>query len=91
MKEHDFEFSVILEPTDCEIQLGCLGALNASLVIRGKSAHSARPWMGENPIYKLNEVIDFVSKNEIKPVLLMVWNLKRFFPLHSFILEWLIM
>jgi succinyl-diaminopimelate desuccinylase len=68
MQEHDFEFSVILEPTDCEIQLGCLGALNASLFIRGKSAHSARPWMGENPIYKLDEVIDFVSKNEIKPV-----------------------
>ena len=42
--------AVMLEPTDNTIQAGCLGNLNAELVFRGESAHSARPWLGRNAI-----------------------------------------
>ena len=58
-KDFNLEFAIILEPTNGEVQLGCLGSVNADLQINGKSAHSARPWMGENPIFKLPEVINW--------------------------------
>ena len=41
---------VLHQTTDNTIQAGCLGNLNARLVFYGRSAHSARPWLGENAI-----------------------------------------
>ena len=51
------ELVVMLEPTDNTIQAGCLGNLNAQLVFHGKSAHSARPWLGENAIMRAVETL----------------------------------
>jgi succinyl-diaminopimelate desuccinylase len=48
----DAALSIVLEPTDLNLEMGCNGVLNATVVFRGKSAHSARPWLGENAVTK---------------------------------------
>ncbi|MGI9667593.1 MAG: succinyl-diaminopimelate desuccinylase [Acidimicrobiia bacterium] len=48
----DADLSVVMEPTDMNVEIGCNGVLNADIIFRGKSAHSARPWLGENAVTK---------------------------------------
>ncbi|MGH7458230.1 MAG: succinyl-diaminopimelate desuccinylase [Longimicrobiaceae bacterium] len=48
----EFEFGFILEPTDGNLHLGCLGLLHATVTVPGRRAHSARPWQGENALYR---------------------------------------
>jgi succinyl-diaminopimelate desuccinylase len=51
----DVEFSIVLEPTDLNLELGCNGAMNADIVFNGHAAHSARPWLGENAVTKAGD------------------------------------
>jgi succinyl-diaminopimelate desuccinylase len=43
-------FAVVLEPTGNTIHAGAVGTMNADVVVRGKLAHSARPWEGVNAV-----------------------------------------
>jgi succinyl-diaminopimelate desuccinylase len=44
------ELVVMMEPTACELHAGCLGNINATWTFRGRSGHSARPWLADNAI-----------------------------------------
>ena len=65
---HEAELAILLEPTDCTIQAGCLGNLNARITFHGVSGHSARPWSAENAIDKALEGLRPYAEIEPRPV-----------------------
>ena len=47
---HEATLAVVLEPTDLEIQAGCLGNVVARLTFHGRSGHAARPWLADSAL-----------------------------------------
>lgn len=51
------DFAVLGEPSNGNIEGGCNGTLRAEVRLRGRTAHSARAWMGHNAIHDAGEVL----------------------------------
>lgn len=62
------DLAFVLEPTNNVIQMGCVGGLHAKVQFLGKSAHSARPWEGENAIHKAGTFLTRLQNLERKEV-----------------------
>ncbi|MFL5346724.1 MAG: succinyl-diaminopimelate desuccinylase [Hyalangium sp.] len=62
-------FGIAMEPTDGVVQVGCVGTLHATLKFTGRSAHSARPWQGENAIHKAGPLLsELLARQRVEVV-----------------------
>ena len=55
------DLAIVMEPTDNAIEVGCLGNLNARIVVRGEAAHTGRPWLGRNAIHTAIDALEPIA------------------------------
>ncbi|MFH1520218.1 MAG: M20 family metallopeptidase [Candidatus Micrarchaeota archaeon] len=55
-------YSISLEPTDGKIMIGNKGSYAIEVSATGKSAHSSRPELGDNAIYKISQAALAIEK-----------------------------
>lgn len=56
--------TIVLEPTNREVQVGCVGSFHLDVTFHGKRAHAARPWQGTNALYLAAPFLTYLSARQ---------------------------
>jgi succinyl-diaminopimelate desuccinylase len=60
--------AIVMEPTANGLEVGCNGNLNAAVTVRGRAAHSARPWLGANAIHAAIDALGPIADLPVREV-----------------------
>ena len=61
--------ALVLEPTEGALEAGCVGTAQVEVTFRGRAAHAARPWLGENALTAAGRFLDALHSREPEEVL----------------------
>lgn len=62
------DLAVLLEPTFGLVEAGCQGTMRATVTVRGRRAHSARSWLGDNAIHGAGELLTRLADYKAREV-----------------------
>jgi succinyl-diaminopimelate desuccinylase len=62
------DLAVLGEPTNGTVEAGCQGTLRVEITTRGRRAHSARSWLGDNAVHAAAPVLDRLTGYQARQV-----------------------
>ena len=64
----DAQLAFLPEPTENALEVGCVGTAQVEITFKGKPAHSARPWLGENALTAAGRFLTCLHEREAEEV-----------------------
>lgn len=62
------DLAIVCEPSNAVVEAGCQGTIRVELRTKGRRAHTARAWMGENAIHALGDALAVLATYEARTV-----------------------